>query len=213
MTKHSTTKQDHLAPKQKRSLESQQRLLAALDECLQTKFFEHISIKELAEKAGLSVGTFYRRFKDKESLLPLLYEEFGKELNAWTNNMSNSTYLSLDEALEQLCDETLTFFLSKKSVFRTLHLNARLHSSLLDKNTAENRTEIYNKLSKIILAFDNEIKVKDSQKAADLAIFIMINTLMEKVLYPDLTPAIACQYSAKELAGVLPAMLKGYLVN
>jgi len=213
MVKQSKEASDHLAPKQKRSLESQQRLLEALHECLQTKFFEHISIKELADKAGLSVGTFYRRFKDKESLLPLLYANFGVELNEWAEHMHNNTYVSLDDALEQLCGETLKFFVSKKSIFRTLHLNARLHSSLLDKGTAENRAEVYDKLSDMILAFDSQVNVANKKKAADLVIFIMINALMEKVLYPDLTPAIACQYSAEELAKELPTMLKGYLAN
>ena len=67
-------------PKQKRSQDTQRKLLAALHLCLQDKFFEHISIKELADHAGVSVGTFYRRFKDKESLLPLLYQDFGLSL-------------------------------------------------------------------------------------------------------------------------------------
>ena len=57
-----------------RSQATQQKLLTALHLCLKDKFFEHISIKELAEHAGVSVGTFYRRFKDKESLLDAIKE-------------------------------------------------------------------------------------------------------------------------------------------
>jgi AcrR family transcriptional regulator len=74
-------------PKQQRSQDTQRKLIAALHLCLQDKFFEHISIKELAERAGVSVGTFYRRFKDKESLLPLLYQDFGDDLLQWVGRL------------------------------------------------------------------------------------------------------------------------------
>ena len=48
--------------KQDRSIATQNRLIAALHNNLKTKYFEHISIKELASEANVSVGTFYRRF-------------------------------------------------------------------------------------------------------------------------------------------------------
>ncbi|MEZ9823242.1 TetR/AcrR family transcriptional regulator [Shewanella sp. 10N.286.45.A1] len=49
-----------LAPKQQRSLDTQ-RILQALHSCLADKFFEHISVKDIADVAGVSVGTFYRQ--------------------------------------------------------------------------------------------------------------------------------------------------------
>ena len=130
-------------PKQQRSQDTQRKLIAALHLCLQDKFFEHISIKELAERAGVSVGTFYRRFKDKESLLPLLYQDFGDDLLQWVGRLELNQYSDLTAAVEQLSVEVYNFLASRKSIFRTLHLNSRLHSSLLDSDELVDRRAIY----------------------------------------------------------------------
>ena len=82
-----------LRPKQQRSKSTHQKFVAALQHCLTEKFFEHISIKELADNAGVSVGTFYRRFKNKESLLPMLYDAFGEDLGDWVTALEQQTFI------------------------------------------------------------------------------------------------------------------------
>ena len=198
-------------PKQQRSQDTQRKLIEALHLCLQDKFFEHISIKELAEHAGVSVGTFYRRFKDKESLLPLLYQDFGDELLLWVDRLELNQYHCLKEAIEQLAVEVYGFISARKSVFRTLHLNSRLHSSLLDSDEFVDRRGVYRRLATLLLNFQAEIKAAEPSKAAEMVIFMMITSLLDKVLYPSLTPAIATSASAEELTFELPKILLPYL--
>lgn len=200
-------------PKQQRSQDTQRKLLAALHLCLQDKFFEHISIKELADHAGVSVGTFYRRFKDKESLLPLLYQDFGNELNQWVDRLELLNFSCLKEAVEIIAFEIYEFSSARKSVFRTLHLNSRLHSTLLDSDKLVDRKSIYRRLASLLLKFNNEIKVEDQSRAADIAIFMMITSLLEKVLYPSLTPAIASELNAEELSLELSKIVLPYLTT
>lgn len=200
-------------PKQQRSHDTQRKLLNALHVCLQDKFFEHITIKELAEHAGVSVGTFYRRFKDKESLLPLLYQDFGNDLSQWVDSLELMAFNSLKDAIEEIAVETYKFLLTRKSVFRTLHLNSRLHSALLDSDKSVDRKVIYHRLTEIILKFEEEITAKDQAKVASIAIFMMINSLLDKVLYPTLTPAIACQVDAEEFSIELPNIILPYLTS
>lgn len=208
MPKHSV-----IEPKQQRSQETQRKLLQALHTCLKDKFFEHISIKELAELAGVSVGTFYRRFKDKESLLPLLYQDFGNDLSLWVDGLERHKYNNLSHCIHFISEQMHLFLEQKKSVFRTLHLNARLHSDLISSDSAVDRAEIYQRLIALILQFDDEINTPKPEEAAGVAIFTLINTLMEKVLYPTLTPAIACQLDAQAYAKAAPDMLLAYLKN
>ncbi|WP_281561628.1 TetR/AcrR family transcriptional regulator [Thalassomonas sp. RHCl1] len=198
-------------PKQQRSQDTQRKLLTALHTCLQDKFFEHITIKELAEHAGVSVGTFYRRFKDKESLLPLLYQDFGNDLTLWVSGLEQTKYASLADAVEKLSIATFQFLAGRKSVFRTLHLNSRLHSALLDSDQVVDRKVIYQRLAGILLTFSQEITASDKEKAAGMVVFMMINTLLDKVLYPGLTPAIACDLDAGEFSLELPKMIMPYL--
>jgi AcrR family transcriptional regulator len=201
------------SPKQQRSQDTQRKLLVALHTCLQHKFFEHITIKELAELAGVSVGTFYRRFKDKESLLPLLYQDFGNDLAQWVNTLEQQKFVSLYQALEQISLEMYQFAITRKSVFRTLHLNSRLHSELLTTDKTVDRNVIYQKLADVLLIFADEMTVDNKEKSAQLVIFTIINTMLEKILYPGLTPAIACDMEAKELATELPKMMTPYLTT
>jgi len=202
-----------IQPKQQRSKDTQTKLLAALHACLQDKFFEQITIKELAEEAGVSVGTFYRRFKDKESLLPLLYQEFGQDLQAWVDSLEHNNFCSLTDALERVCRDTFLFLQSKKAVFRTLHLNSRLQSNLIASDKRVDRRKIYLQISDIFLRFKGEVRGENAGEIADMAVFIIITTLLEKVLYPELTPAIASDDSAEALAEQLPKILLPYFIS
>lgn len=204
---------DVIKPKQQRSQETQRKLLTALHKCLKVKFFEHISIKELADHAGVSVGTFYRRFKDKNSLLPLLYQDFGNDLSLWVEQLEEAENSNLQEAVETMSTETYHFLADRSGVFRTLHLNSRLHSTLLDSDKTVDRKDIYRRLSNILLNFQSEITVQDQEKAVGIVIYMMINGLLDKVIYPTLTPAIASDLSAQELSIELPKMLLAYLTR
>ena len=201
------------SPKQQRSLDTQRKLLEALNHYLQHKFFEHITIKELAEHAGVSVGTFYRRFKDKESLLPLLYQEFGQDLSQWVTEQEQENHDNLEARLENIVSNMLDFLVQKKGVFRTLHLNSRLHSDILSSDNAVNRSEIYQRLANILLQYEGEITASNREQAAGTAIFIIVNTLLDKVLYSNLTPAIACELDAKAFTHELPKVIHAYLSN
>lgn len=203
--------QNVFRPKQQRSLDTQEKLLSALHHCLQNKFFEHISIKELADQANVSVGTFYRRFKNKESLLPLLYQDFGTDLLQWVDNLEQIQFTSLQDVASIMCQETYLFLYTRKSVFRTLHLNSRLHSEILVSDEIVDRKLVYQRLANIVLRFEEEISVPDKLTAASLVIYTMIGNLLDKVLYADLTPAIACELDAEGLANELPKMFIAYL--
>ncbi|MGI2171282.1 TetR/AcrR family transcriptional regulator [Shewanella sp. MF05960] len=198
-------------PKQRRSQDTQQKLIAALHHCLQDKFFEHISIKDLAEHAGVSVGTFYRRFKDKESLLPLLYQDFGHDLDLWVSELEQQHCNDLTQALQYICQQTCQFLCSRQSIFRTLHLNSRLHSEIIASDKLVNRENIYQRISALILRHQSEITVIDKSQSADLAVFMMVSTLLDKVLYPTLTPALASKLSLDAFAAELPKVLVAYL--
>ena len=63
-------------PQQKRSQRTQARLLDAAEAALREKDFDKISIQEIATRAGVSVGAFYARFSDKETLRECLIDRY-----------------------------------------------------------------------------------------------------------------------------------------
>lgn len=68
------------APRQPRSLLTQERILAAMESLLAAGDPERITMEELAERAHVSVGAIYKRFRGKTSLQPLVLERVQAQL-------------------------------------------------------------------------------------------------------------------------------------
>jgi AcrR family transcriptional regulator len=68
-------------PHQKRSLEKRARLKAAGSALFGAKGYERTSVGEIAERAGLAVGTFYQHFRSKRQLLLSLMNELLEKLS------------------------------------------------------------------------------------------------------------------------------------
>src|SRR4051812_49035861 len=69
-------------PRQHRSQETLDRILDAAEHVLDAKPFAEATLGEIMDRAGVTVGAFYRRFPDKDALLHLLDERFFAELYA-----------------------------------------------------------------------------------------------------------------------------------
>jgi AcrR family transcriptional regulator len=57
-------------PRQARSERTLERILAAAEALAAKRPFDEISVDEIVEQAGTSVGSFYKRFPTKQALLP-----------------------------------------------------------------------------------------------------------------------------------------------
>src|SRR3954462_156104 len=68
-------------PQQSRSQETLDRILDAAEQVLAEKAFGEATLAEIMERAGGTVGAFYRRFPDKDALLHHLEERFFAELH------------------------------------------------------------------------------------------------------------------------------------
>lgn len=59
--------------RQQRSLRTQERILAATEVLLAEQDLEQLTMEQIAERAHVSIGAFYKRFRGKSSLLPLVF--------------------------------------------------------------------------------------------------------------------------------------------
>ncbi|NMP30920.1 TetR/AcrR family transcriptional regulator [Thalassotalea sp. M1531] len=197
--------------KQTRSQQTQDKLLQALSDCLKEQFFEHISVAQITERAGVSVGTFYRRFKNKEALLPFLYQNFGIKLDKWVQKMERNTKDSLNEQVAYLVEKMTKFLQENAGIFRTLHLNARLYPEILPTSKLNERSAEYNRISAILMLHPDEINHQCAKTACDMAIFVLISNLIEKILYRELTPALASPISINDNTEQITLMMQSYL--
>jgi AcrR family transcriptional regulator len=93
-------------PTQARAIETEQRFLNALDECLREKSFDATSIVDIAERAGLHRSAFLARFGDKQQALLVLFERYCDLVS----DVVETIRLKIDvyESLDAMCYEMST---------------------------------------------------------------------------------------------------------
>jgi AcrR family transcriptional regulator len=90
-----------------RYTEKQQRVLMAAVRLFARKGYANTSTLEIAALAGVSEGSIFRRFRNKENLLmavidPILNEILPHDLERFSNQDLTTTYRSLDEFVNRI---------------------------------------------------------------------------------------------------------------
>lgn len=79
--------------RQVRAMETKQKIMTAAKSLISEKGFEHISIDEIAKKAGVSTGSFYTYFKRKEDVVEALNQTDFYRLAEIVNAMADKDIL------------------------------------------------------------------------------------------------------------------------
>ena len=116
------------APKQFRSAGCLQRIADAGRELFLSRDYEEVTVADLAQAAGVSVGTFYARFPSKEHLVVFLVaglthelgDRLGAQLDPFTRNGA-----SLRQVVSLYLEETARAFLLYRGLLRPAALIAR----------------------------------------------------------------------------------------
>ena len=90
---------DYVKPKQSRAIETEQRFLDALDQCLSVKSYRETTIQDIAEAAGLHRGAFIKRFGSKQMALFRLYDRYKDRASEVLNDILSrlSAFASFEE--------------------------------------------------------------------------------------------------------------------
>lgn len=71
---------DNSVKEDARIIRTKRDLANALEELLQERNFDELSVKDITDRAMISKNTFYNNFEDKNELLNFLFERYRKEL-------------------------------------------------------------------------------------------------------------------------------------
>jgi len=96
------TPQSQVLPKQKRALQTRQRILDAALELLEQAGIERISTNQIARRAGVNIASLYKYFPDKYSILHELAQAFGQQQADLICNYLASTPLEMP--IKVVCD-------------------------------------------------------------------------------------------------------------
>ena len=180
-----STKKKSLEPQQERSRESLQKLLRAAIEVLGQHGVEGATIPRIAHHAGLTPGSVYRRFHDKEALLETailgMLERQDKALQGMTPEMARE--IPLRVFADQIINSIVVGYRSRAALIRAMRqfVEERHHTPFWKKAS---RLEIhtYEQMLELFMTHSERIRHPDPRAAISMALMLVTSTVLELVV-------------------------------
>ena len=198
-------------PQQSRSQETLDRILDAAEQVLTEKAFGDATLAEIMERAGVTVGAFYRRYPDKNALLRHLDERFFQEMLAKANEVLDPARWGDKPArsiIEEFSRQAVEVYSSRRGLLRSLFLRAR-NDTVLQQSALQVNQEFIRKLQVLLLPRSSQMMHPDPERAIELGFMMTIGALRELVVFGETWPAPPAHTPA--LAVEVARMYCGYL--
>lgn len=199
-------------PQQHRSQETLDRILDATEDVLEAKSFTDATLAEIMERAGMTVGAFYRRFPDKDALLQHMDQRFFDEVRQRGDALLDParwSSASVSDVIRAFTAEAVSIYRGRRGLLRSLFLRAR-NDQVLQASASRVNEHLLERLRAVLLPLAREMRHPEPARAIDLGYMVMIGALRETTLFdetwPKPTPA-----DAVDLADELARLLLGYL--
>jgi AcrR family transcriptional regulator len=178
-----------LQPQQKRSRKTLERLLQAAEVVLGKGPVEEATVSEIVRRSGTSVGAFYGRFADKESLLDCLGDTFFQRARQyWEDFFASPDWRQghLDERLHRLVQLLVTQNRAHRALLRALQLYAwSKPSSSFNRRRKKLEDEVIDEVRKSILARPREWSHPQPALAARIGIRMLLTAIQGLVLLDE----------------------------
>ena len=173
-------------PKQKRSIQMKEKILSAAMQLICDKGFFETTTNEIAKAAGISIGSLYSYFSDKDTILAELLERHHQHFMSVFEVLSTEMNVQLSsenlhEWLRRLVMKLIDLHLSVKDFNRAL---SELYyakpevAAILDSHEEEIRRAV------LELLRENLSRVQaDDLEAASVVIVDFINALVDRAVF------------------------------
>jgi len=200
---------------QARSRKALTRLLDAAEKLVSERGFDDASVQEIASFAGTSVGSFYRRFKDKRGLLQAIHARFSEEARATADaalDPARWIHTSAGEMVAAISGFLVRIFRERRGLFRAF-LVTGASDPVVREREVELTAYLTNKLTACLESHRHEVRHADLALAARTTLLLLVGVLSHAtILGPtelDIdAPAterelarVACRYVGTELPG------------
>jgi AcrR family transcriptional regulator len=196
------------APKQARSEQRLRDIVLALEELLDGRTFEEITIPDIAARAGCVPASIYARFRDKTSILVALHESIRDRQMANIDEsmrLERHEHLSLDDSIFKIIHNLTRYYSRQRNLLRPAYL-------LGD-------TEIYERASALIRQVTENVSaiVRDKFKAqsggeldrrVDLAMRSVYALLQQRMVFQGIPTGRFMPGNDEDVARELHALFK-----
>ena len=200
-------------PKQGRSKRTLERTLSVVECLLRTKPFEAISIEEIVEAAGSSVGSFYARFGNKEGLLPHLYERYDGDLRKRIDDFVAGrewAKRTIEEQAHWFAGLHVDMYRKRRWLMRAVGLYARQHPSPLPGALRRSRSSLHRRITETFEPHFDRIPSTNVRKKIELGLYFISAICRDKILFAG-PHAQVTKVTDAQLKHELTRMFLGYL--
>lgn len=193
-------------PKQNRSKALVEAIYEATVRILPSVGSEHLTTKKVAELAGVSIGSLYQYFPNKESILDAVMDKVIVTLTADTNRaVDRLKGLNVDQSVDLMVEHIMEIFLTEKTKMREIFRKAPELQKF--PMLYRLRQRVVERLAQHARTFSSAL----SEKEALTISFVAANAVMgviTTVLYDD-----TIEYTREDLEPELKAMMKAYFLS
>lgn len=176
-------------PRQRRSQETLTRFLDAAQGLLQEKHFDSISVSEIVDRAGSSVGAFYSRFRDKEALLACLHEAFVRDAEGEARRRGASSEgeaLPLEAAVRLFVKALVEQHRRHRGTLRAL-VSRTIAGASATYPLAGLEAMSSARFAEVLMARRSEIRHSNPDVAVHLGLAMVMGAVRERILFPELS--------------------------
>lgn len=173
---------------QARSRESLRRLLQAATEVLGEHGVEGATIPRIARRAGLTPGSVYRRFRDKDALLETVILEI---LDGQEETMKTSlaplapSQASLPAFAEKIIAGMVTAYRTHAGLLRGMRQFVQSRANTpFGKQVSTLEIRHFQRTVDLFLSYGKEIHHPHPRTAVSLALMMVVGTLYQVVVWP-----------------------------
>ncbi|MEU1151232.1 TetR/AcrR family transcriptional regulator [Streptomyces sp. NPDC005863] len=194
-------------PRQARSAATLARVLRAAEEIASSAGLEEMTITGVAERAGVSVGTIYRRFEDKEQLVNALTERMLDRREEYVAEQLRTAEPSLSGVMAAYAHALLQSFADSSNLFPEL---LRARGAKPSDRGARTIVEVHRLLLEAAAPYADQIRRSEPQRALDTAARALLGACFHNSVRPD--PATG-ETDLRRYADELSDMAVAYLLT
>ncbi|MBR9835474.1 MAG: TetR/AcrR family transcriptional regulator [Alphaproteobacteria bacterium] len=206
--------------KQARAVRTRQKLMDALDRLLREREFENISVSDIAEEAGVAVGSLYSHFRDKTAFLEALLDDWRAEVEAAlaisetdANERAFRDIGNLYDALLATTRAVHEQVVQNGHILRAVHTYTRLHPEIGGEDWQALTMRSFTTIRTLFRVFAADITLADTEAAIGYLGFVFNSIFIRRALMPQDTLLDAVKLDSEALISHTADMLFAYLTR
>jgi AcrR family transcriptional regulator len=189
-------------PKQARAKFTQEALVDAATQVLRAQGYDRFNTNRVAEQAGVSIGSLYQYFPNKQALIEAIVVRHVAVLaSTIAASLTQARALPVGDAMDLLVQATMDVYASDLDLHRVVHEQIPKHQA--DAAVDATLAQLTHWVAELLRAHRQTLRVMDHHLAADMVVNLVKDTacriMLGTLVSPDHAGAVSVTTATREL--------------